>query len=219
VFVPDIKYKTGYPGESAFNCIVSGTNAMADQFSFIDRDHIGIQGHSWGGYQVAYLVTRTNIYAAAMAGAPVSNMTSAYGGIRWGTGMSRMRQYEESQSRIGGTLWEKTDLYLENSPLFHVPKIETPLLIMHNDNDGAVPWYQGIELFTALYRMNKPVWMLVYNNEEHNLDKWPNRVDLSIRMMQFFDHYLKGAPAPEWMIRGIPAIEKGINSGYNVIEE
>jgi len=219
VFVPDIKYKTGYPGESAFNCIVSGTNAMTDQFSFIDRDHIGIQGQSWGGYQVAYLVTRTNIYAAAMAGAPVSNMTSAYGGIRWGTGMSRMWQYEESQSRIGGTLWEKTDLYLENSPLFHVPQIETPLLIMHNDNDGAVPWYQGIELFTALYRMNKPVWMLVYNNEEHNLDKWPDRVDLSIRMIQFFDHYLKGAPAPEWMIKGIPAIEKGINSGYNVIEE
>jgi dipeptidyl aminopeptidase/acylaminoacyl peptidase len=218
VFVPDIKYKTGHPGESAFNCIVSGTNAMSDQFSFIDRDHIGIQGQSWGGYQVAYLVTRTDIYAAAMAGAPVSNMTSAYGGIRWSTGMSRMWQYEESQSRIGGTLWEKTDLYLENSPLFHVPQIKTPLLIMHNDNDGAVPWYQGIELFTALNRLNKPVWMLVYNNEEHNLDKWPNRVDLSIRMMQFFDHYLKGAPAPEWMIKGIPAIEKGINTGYNLME-
>ena len=219
VFVPDIKYKNGYPGESAFNCVISGTNAMVDQFSFIDRDHMGLQGQSWGGYQVAYLVTRTKIYAAAMAGAPVSNMTSAYGGIRWSTGMSRMWQYEESQSRIGGTLWEKTDLYLENSPLFHVPEIETPLLIMHNDNDGAVPWYQGIELFTALRRMSKPSWMLVYNNEEHNLEKWPNRIDLSIRMMQFFDHYLKGAPEPEWMTTGIPAIKKGTHDGYSLMEK
>jgi dipeptidyl aminopeptidase/acylaminoacyl peptidase len=90
---------------------------------------------------------------------------------------------------------------------------------MHNDNDGAVPWYQGIELFTALRRLDKPAWMLVYNNEEHNLEKWPDRVDLSIRMMQFFDHFLKGAPAPEWMVRGIPAVSKGNNNGYNLIED
>ncbi|KPK80604.1 MAG: hypothetical protein AMS27_16690, partial [Bacteroides sp. SM23_62_1] len=219
VFVPDIKYTNGYPGKSAYNCVVSGTMAMLDQFDFIDRDHIGIQGQSWGGYQVAYLITCTNLYAAAMAGAPVSNMTSAYGGIRWGTGMSRMWQYEESQSRIGGTLWEKTDLYLENSPLFSAPDIGTPVLIMHNDNDGAVPWYQGIEFFVALRRLNKPAWMLVYNNEEHNLTRWSNRLDLSIRMMQFFDHYLKGAPAPGWMVSGIPAMEKGMNNGYRLQEE
>jgi dipeptidyl aminopeptidase/acylaminoacyl peptidase len=216
VFVPDINYKDGYPGQSAYNCVVSGTMSMTDQFSFIDSDHIAIQGQSWGGYQVAWLITRTNLYAAAMAGAPVSNMTSAYGGIRWGSGMSRMWQYEESQSRIGGTLWEKTDLYLENSPLFHVPEIETPVLIMHNDNDGAVPWYQGIEFFVALRRLGKPAWMLVYNSEEHNLSKWPDRVDLSIRMMQFFDHYLKNAQEPTWMVNGIPAIKKGIDDGYNL---
>ena len=128
-----------------------------------------------------------------------------------------MWQYEEGQSRIGGTLWDKTDLYLENSPIFRVPDIETPLLIMHNDNDGAVPWYQGIELFVALRRLEKPAWMLVYNNEEHNLTKWPNRVDLSIRMTQFFDLYLKGAPAPEWMHEGIPALGKGKKDGYETV--
>ncbi|MBL7111070.1 MAG: S9 family peptidase [Bacteroidales bacterium] len=218
VFVPDINYKTGYPGQSCYNAVVSGTMAMVNEFDFIDKDHMGIQGQSWGGYQVAYLVTETNLYAAAMAGAPVSNMTSAYGGIRWGSGKSRMFQYEESQSRIGGTLWEKTSLYLGNSPLFHVPKIKTPVLIMHNDNDGAVPWYQGIEFFVALRRLNKPSWLLVYNNEEHNLTKWPNRVDLSIRMMQFFDHYLKGAPAPEWMEEGLPAIDKGKKDGYGEVD-
>ncbi|MFZ5942143.1 MAG: alpha/beta hydrolase family protein [Bacteroidota bacterium] len=214
VFVPDIVYRDGYPGQSAYDAVVSGTEAMTRQFPFIDSKRMGLQGQSWGGYQTAYLVTRTNLFAAAMAGAPVSNMTSAYGGIRWGTGLSRMFQYEHSQSRIGGTLWEHQDLYLENSPLFFAPQVETPLLVMHNDDDGAVPWYQGIEFFTALRRLDKPVWMLVYNGEEHNLTKWPNRVDLSIRMMQFFDHYLKGSPEPEWMSQGIPAVRKGETTGY-----
>jgi len=215
-FVPDIPYLEGYPGQSAYRAIVSGTLAMTDQFPFIDKENMGIQGQSWGGYQVAYLVTQTNLYKAAMAGAPVSNMTSAYGGIRWGSGMSRMFQYEKTQSRIGGTLWEKPIQYIENSPVFYVPKIETPLLIMHNDNDGAVPWYQGIELFVAMRRLGKPAWMLTYNKEEHNLTKWPNRMDLDIRMYQFFDHFLKGAPEPEWMKEGVPAIEKGKNLGYGI---
>ncbi len=219
VFVPDIVYKEGYPGQGAYDAVVSGSMAMCRQFDFIDEKNMAIQGQSWGGYQVAYLVTRTNLYKAAMAGAPVSNMTSAYGGIRWGSGMSRMFQYEQSQSRIGGTLWERTPLYIENSPLFHAPRVNTPLLMMHNDTDGAVPWYQGIEFFVALRRLDKPAWLLVYNNEQHNLTKWPNRKDLSIRMMQFFDHYLKGAPAPVWMTQGVPAIEKGKNSGYQLLEQ
>ena len=187
-----------------------------DNFSFIDEKHIGLQGQSWGGYQIAYLVTRTNMFAAAMAGAPVSNMTSAYGGIRWGTGMSRMFQYEETQSRIGGTLWDKPLHYIENSPLFMAPNVKTPLLIMSNDNDGAVPWYQGIEFFMALYRLQKPVWLINYNGMDHNIENkyWANRVDLSARMFGFFNHYLKGTPAPEWMIKGIPAIEKGKTLGY-----
>lgn len=218
VFVPDINYRDGYPGESAYDAIVSGTVAMTENNSFIDKDRIGIQGQSWGGYQVAYLVTQTNIYAAAMAGAPVSNMTSAYGGIRWGTGMSRMFQYEHTQSRIGGTLWEKPMLYIENSPIFHAPRVETPLLMMHNDADGAVPWYQGIEYFVALRRLDKPVWMLTYNNEEHNLTKWPNRIDLGIRMMQFFDYYLKDSPEPKWMSEGIPALDKGKVNGRELLK-
>ncbi|MCD6355262.1 MAG: S9 family peptidase [Prolixibacteraceae bacterium] len=216
VFVPDITYKTGYPGQSAYNAIVSGTQSLIDRFSFIDKKKIGLQGQSWGGYQTAYLITQTEMYAAAMAGAPVSNMTSAYGGIRWGTGISRMFQYEHTQSRIGGSLWEKPLFYIENSPLFYAPKIKTPLLIMHNDKDSAVPWYQGIEFFVALRRLNKPVWMLSYNGEPHNLKttSWANRIDLSKRMFQFFNHYLKGKQMPEWMEKGVPATEKGENLGY-----
>ncbi|MEA3494900.1 MAG: prolyl oligopeptidase family serine peptidase [Bacteroidota bacterium] len=217
IFVPDINYKKGFPGKSAYQSIMSGTMAMCEK-DFVDKKNIGLQGQSWGGYQTVFMLTQTNFYKAAMGGAVVSNMTSAYGGIRWGSGVSRMFQYEEGQSRIGATLWEKPELYIENSPIFFADRIETPLLLMHNDNDGAVPWYQGIEMFVAMRRLNKPAWMLSYNNEAHNLRKWPNRVDLSIRMMQFFDYYLKNKPMPIWMEEGIPATQKGKIDGYKLIE-
>jgi len=215
VFVPDIRYQIGYPGKSAYDCVIPGIMKLVGE-GFIDSSKIAIQGQSWGGYQVAYLVAHSTMFAAAGSGAPVSNMTSAYGGIRWESGMSRMFQYEHTQSRIGGTLWEKPLLYIENSALFSAPNIATPLLMMHNDADGAVPWYQGIELFTALRRLGKPVWMLTYNGEAHNLVQRKNRKDLSVRMLQFFDHYLMGQPAPVWMTRGIPAIEKGKTRGYEL---
>ncbi len=218
VFTPDIKYGTGHPGKDAYNSIVSGTLHMIEN-RWIDKEKIGIQGQSWGGYQVGYLVTQTNIFACAEAGAPVSNMTSAYGGIRWASGRSREFQYEKTQSRIGGTLWDKRSLYIENSPVFFADRVGTPLLIMHNDNDGAVPWYQGIEYFMALRRLNKPVWMLTYNGDSHNLTRNPNKIDLTIRMSQFFNHYLKNAPAPDWMKYGVPAVDKDKKNGYNLIGE
>lgn len=215
VFAPNISYKTGHPGKSAEEYINSGMRYLA-QNAWVDSTKMGIQGQSWGGYQVAHLITRTNMYAAAWTGAPVVNMTSAYGGIRWQSGMSRQFQYEHTQSRIGKTLWEAPELYIENSPLFHLDKVKTPVVIMANDNDGAVPWYQGIEMFTALRRLNKPVWMLNYNGDEHNLILRQNRKDIQIREQQFFDHFLKGAPAPSWMKKGVPATEKGIDWGFEL---
>ena len=215
VFTPDIVYTTGHPGESAYNAIVSGAEELAKN-SWVDKDNMAIQGQSWGGYQTAYLITRTNMFKAAGAGAPVSNMFSAYGGIRWDTGMSRQFQYEQTQSRIGATMWEAPELYKENSPVFFADKVQTPLLIMHNDKDGAVPWYQGIEYFMALRRLQKPVWMLQYNNEAHNLKERRNAKDLSIRLQQFFDHYLKGDSMPVWMKTGVPATEKGRTYGFEL---
>lgn len=216
VFVPDISYRTGYPGKSAYDCIMSGVTSLTERYPFVDQERMGLQGQSWGGYQIAYLVTQTDLFAAAMAGAPVSNMTSAYGGIRWGSGMSRMFQYEHTQSRIGESLWDNPSLYIDNSPLFYADKVNTPLLMMSNDKDDAVPWYQGIEFFVALRRLDKKVWMLSYNNEPHNLkaESWGNRMDLSLRMKQFFDHYLKGEDAPEWLLQGRSAIDKTTNMAY-----
>ena len=212
VFVPDIPYEIGYPGESALDAVVPGVLSIVAQ-GYIDPDKIGVQGHSWGGYQIAYMITKTNLFAAAEAGAPVSNMTSAYGGIRWQSGMSRMFQYERTQSRIGGTLWGATNEYIHNSPVFFADKIHTPLLMLHNDEDGAVPWYQGIELFVGMRRLGKPVWMLNYNGQGHGLSREADRKDWGIRMQQFFDHYLMDAPAPIWMEEGVPAILKGKELG------
>jgi dipeptidyl aminopeptidase/acylaminoacyl peptidase len=217
VFAPDISYETGYPGPSAVEYVNSGVEALKKNV-WVDGAHIGLQGQSWGGYQVAYLITQTNMYAAAWAGAPVANMTSAYGGIRWESGVSREFQYEKTQSRIGATLWEKPELYIQNSPLFQLPKVKTPVVIMSNDADGAVPWYQGIEMFSALRRLNKPVWLLVYNGEAHNLVQRQNRKDIQIREQQFFDHYLKGAPMPVWMAKGVPAIDKGKDWGFELVK-
>ena len=214
VFVPDIVYTRGLPGESSVNCVVSGAESLVKRFPWIDKDNMAIQGQSWGGYQVAYLITRTGMFKAAGAGAPVSNMTSAYGGIRWESGSSRQGQYEQGQSRIGRDLWDGTELYLENSALFRLPNVTTPVLIMHNDADGAVPWYQGVEMFMGLRRLRKPAWLLEYNDEAHNLRERRNRKDLTIRLQQFFDHYLKGEPAPAWMQDGVPTAKKGYYFGY-----
>ncbi len=218
VFIPDIPYKTGEPGPSAVNAILPGVENIVAQ-GFIDKTKIGMQGHSWGGYQTAYLVTQTDMFACAESGAPVSNMTSAYGGIRWGTGMSRMFQYEQTQSRIGGTLWEARDKYIANSPVFFADKINTPLLILHNDKDTAVPWYQGIELFVAMRRLNKASWMLNYNGDPHWVMSDENRMDFAKRMQQFFDHYLKDEPMPVWMAKGIPAVDKGEEFGFEPAEK
>lgn len=207
LWMPDIEYDTGYPGKDALKCVLPGIQMLVRN-GFIDEKRIGIQGHSWGGYQIAYMVTQTNIFAAAEAGAPVSDMVSSYDGIRWGTGMVRQFQYEHTQSRLGASLWEVPFRYIENSPIFWADNVQTPLLMIHNDKDTAVPWYQGIEYIMALRRLGKEAYMFNYNGEPHGLRKRVNQKDWTRRMQQFFDHYLKGAPEPDWMKNGIKAWEK-----------
>lgn len=217
VFAPDIRYTIGHPAKSAYEYIVSGTRELMKE-KWVDGKNIGLQGQSWGGIQVAQLITMTDIYKAAWAGAPVANMTSAYGGIRWESGVNRQFQYEKTQSRIGATLWEKPELYIENSPLFHLPKVKTPLVIMANDADGAVPWYQGIELFTGMRRLGKQVWMLNYNGEAHNLVQRKNRRDIQVRQQQFFDWLLKGDKPGKWIVDGVPAVKKGKDWGLDIVD-
>lgn len=207
VLLPDIIYTRGYPGRSAMNCIVPATDAVV-QRGFVDEKAIGLQGHSWGGYQIAYLVTQTSRYRAAAAGAVVSNMTSAYSGIRWGSGRVRQFQYEKTQSRIGPSLQEAPQLYIENSPVFFAHEVKTPLLLLHNDHDDAVPWEQGIEFFLALRRHGREAYLLNYNNEFHGLRRRASQKDYGRRMQQFFDHFLKGAPRPDWMEKGVRYLDR-----------
>ena len=215
VFMPDVSYQVGYPGRSAVSAIVPGVLSLIKR-GFVDETRIGIVGHSWGGYQTAYLVTQTNLFRCAIAGAAVTNMTSAYSGIRWGSGKMRQFQYEAGQSRIGGSIWQYPLQFIENSPVFWVDRVQTPILLLHNDKDGAVPFEQGIEFYGALRRYNKPVWLVNYNGEDHGIGKMINRKDWTIRMAQFFDHFLKGESAPVWLADGVPAVQKGQSLGLEM---
>jgi acetyl esterase/lipase len=221
VLMPDIVYEVGYPGPSSLKCVIPAVEKVLGM-GFIDPKRVGIQGHSWGGYEISYMITQTNIFAAVEAGASVVNMTSAYGGIRWGTGMSRAFQYEKTQSRIGAPLWTRALQFLENSPLFWVERVKTPYLTIHNDEDDAVPWYQGIEFFSALRHLGKEAYMFNFNGEKHGLRERENQKYWTVYMDEFFDHYLLGKPRPEWMDKGVPYLERGkrdVNALYKKAEE
>jgi dienelactone hydrolase len=208
VLRPDIVYTTGHPGRSAMNTVLPAVRQQIAK-GYVDPKRVGIQGHSWGAYQINYLITRTHEFRAAEAGASMANMISGYGGIRWGAGISRAFQYEHGQSRIGATPWERPDLYLENSPIFRVDKVTTPYLTIHNDEDDAVPWYQGIEFFTALRRLGKEAYWFNYNGEKHGLRDRDNMKHFTVHMAEFFDHYLLGSPRPAWMDQPVPYLERG----------
>ncbi|MCL1088433.1 prolyl oligopeptidase family serine peptidase [Shewanella profunda] len=206
VFLPDIRFDIGYPGASSVQALTSGVQKLIDM-GIADPDAIGLQGHSWSGYQTAFAITQTKMFKAAVAGAPVANMTSAYSGIRHGTGLARQFQYETGQSRIGASLFAAPQKYIENSPVFYADRIQTPLMIMFGDKDDAVPWEQGVEMYLAMRRAGKEVVFLQYEDEPHHLKKYPNKLDYSVRMMEYFDHYLKGKPAPAWLRKGEAYIE------------
>jgi dipeptidyl aminopeptidase/acylaminoacyl peptidase len=207
VFLPDIHFEVGYPGMSAVKSLVPGVQKLIDM-GVADENAIGLHGHSWSGYQTAFVVTQTDIFKAAIAGAPVSNMTSAYSGIRWGTGLARQFQYERGQSRIGPSMFENQELYLENSPVFYADKIKTPLLLMHGDKDEAVPWEQSIEMYLAMRRLGKDVIFLQYRDEPHHPQKYPNKIDYTIRMKEYFDYQLKGMEPARWIKEGSPYLGK-----------
>jgi dipeptidyl aminopeptidase/acylaminoacyl peptidase len=203
VFLPDVRFEVGRPGLSAMKSVVPGVKKLVD-LGLADPDALGLHGHSWSGYTTAFIVTQTNLFAAAVAGAPVANMTSAYGGIRWGSGLARQFQYEQTQSRLSGSLWEAPADYIRNSPLFFADRVQTPLVLMHGDEDDAVPWYQSIELYLALRRLGKQAVFLQYRKEPHHPQNYANKLDYSMRMKEFFDHFLKGGPAPDWWSTGVP---------------
>jgi len=206
VLMPDIVYEINDPGISAVNCVIPAVKAAIDT-GVVDRERIGIHGHSWGGYQTAFLITQTDLFKAAVAGAPLTNMISMYSSIYWNSGSANQPIFESSQGRFKGNYLDNLEAYARNSPVYHANNVNTPLIILHNDKDGAVDWNQGIEYFNTLRQLKKPVVILQYKGENHGLRKPANQKDYYIRMREFFDHHLLGKPAPPWLEQGIPHLE------------
>ena len=206
VFQPDIVYKVNDPGMSAVWAVVPAVKA-AIATGIVDSANIALHGHSWGGYQTAFLVTQTNIFKSAIAGAALTDMVSMYSSIYWNTGGADMAIFESSQGRFKGNFLENYDAYIRNSPAFHADKIKTPLMLLHNERDGAVDFNQGITFFNTLRELGKDVVMLQYVGENHGLAQPRNQKDYTIRMREYFDYYLKGAPAPDWLKEGIPRLK------------
>jgi len=206
VLMPDITYQINDPGMSAVWCVLPALKAAIDT-GIVDPDRVGLHGHSWGGYQTAFLVTQTKMFRAAVAGAPLTNMLSMYNSIYWNTGSANQPIFESSQGRFKGGYWDNLEAYTRNSPVYFAERVDTPLMILHNDKDGAVDWNQGIEYFNTLRRLGKPVVMLQYKGENHGLRIPANRKDYGIRMREFFDHHLRNLPAPEWLSEGVSHLD------------
>ncbi len=206
VLMPDITYRLNDPGMSAVWCITAAVKA-AVATGVVDPKHIGLQGHSWGGYQTAFTVTQTDLFAAAVAGAPLTDMVSMYSLIYKNSGGANQAIFESSQGRFLGGYWDNWEAYVRNSPVNFARNVKTPLVILHNDKDGAVDFTQGVEYFNTLRRLGKPVVMLEYPGENHGLAKPPNQQDYTVRMKEFFDHFLMGKPAPDWWTKGVPRLE------------
>lgn len=201
VLFPDITYKINDPGMSAAWCVLPAIEA-AVAAGVVDRSKIGLQGHSWGGYETAFLITQAD-FAAAVAGAPLTNMISMYSSIYFNSGSANQPIFESSQGRFKGGYWDNLEAYQRNSPVYYAERVKTPLIILHNDKDGAVTWNQGIEYYNTLRRLKKPVIMLQYVGENHGLQKPANQKDYTVRMKEFFDHQLMGKPAPAWYTEGV----------------
>jgi len=206
VLTPDIVYKVNDPGMSAVWCVIPAVKA-AIATGIVDAKRVGIHGHSWGGYQTAFLVTQTNMFAAAIAGAPLTDMIAMYNAIYWNTGTANQPIFESSQGRFTGSPTDNMEAYVRNSPVYHAKNVTTPLIILHNDKDGAVDWTQGIEYFNTLRRMGKPVVMLQYKGENHGLRKPENMKDYTVRMKEFFDYRLTDKEPPKWLIEGVPLLK------------
>lgn len=207
VYQPDIVYKTNHPGESAAGCVIPAVEEVL-KTGMIDEKKVGIMGHSWGAYQTSFIITQTDLFAAAVAGAPLINMISMYNEIYWNTGNPNQNIFEISQGRLREPWWVQMEEYLANSPMFQAKNIKTPLLVAFGTSDGAVDWHQGIEMFTTMRRMEKPYIMLVYEGENHSLAKKENQLDYAAKVNEFFNHYLLGEKPGEWILKGKKYLEK-----------
>ena len=208
VLQPDIVYRPRDPGRSAVEAIVPAVKSVVDR-GLVDQARVGLVGHSWGGYQATYVPTQTNIFAASVAGAPITNYLSFMGAIHWSGGLPETGHWETGQARMDVPYWQDFDAHVRNSPAAFIDKLRTPMLMMFGDADGTVDWHQGVEFYNFARRAgNQNFVLLVYPGEDHGLRKKENQIDYQRRILQWFGHWLKGEPAPKWMNQGITFLER-----------
>ena len=206
-FEPDIVFRPREPGLSVVECVRPAVAAVA-QMGVIDPKKVGMIGHSWGGFDTAFMATHTDTFAAAVAGAPITDLVSNYGSHHFSSGIAETDHIETGQQRMQVPLYEDLPAYVRNSAVFTVNTMTTPLLIEVGDSDGTVFWHQGVELYNAARRAKKDVVLLVYGGEDHGLRQKANQVDYHHRILDWFGHYLKGDPAPAWITSGVTFLDK-----------
>lgn len=207
IFRPDIVYETNDPGMSAVDCVVPAVEEVL-KTGMIDKNKVGLMGHSWGAYQTSFIITQTDLFKAAIAGAPLTDLISMSLSIYWNSGTPDQKIFETSQGRFDGPWYDKMEAHMRNSPMFQADKIKTPLLVAFGDKDGAVDWHQGIQMYGTMRRMQKEHVMLVYADENHGLAKKENQIDYTRRQWEWFDHYLLGKPATKWITEGVSYLDK-----------
>lgn len=201
LLMPDIVFRPREPGVSVADCVGAAVKAVVEKGS-VDAKRIGVMGHSWGGFDTTYLATHTNLFAAAVAGAPITDLISNYGNHHWHSGIAETDHIETGQQRMEVPFWEDLQAYIRNSALFNVHRMTTPLLIEVGDADGTVFFHQGVELYNAARRGGKPAVLLVYAGEDHGLRKKADQIDYHRRLMSWFAYYLKGEQPAAWITDG-----------------
>jgi dipeptidyl aminopeptidase/acylaminoacyl peptidase len=212
--LPDVHFNTGATGDDMLECIEAAVDKTVE-LGYADPDRIGLCGHSFSGYGANYIATRSKKFAAVCSGAGVVNHMSDFNHL-WGYSPDRKRGSGQNahhydiydQGRMGTNPFDDFELYRNQSPVTYVKNMTTPLLIMQGEADPTVAWIEAVEMYNAMRFNGKNVILLSYPDEGHGLSKRVNRMDLTRRMIEFFDHYLMDKPAPDWITEGIPFLEK-----------
>jgi dipeptidyl aminopeptidase/acylaminoacyl peptidase len=207
VLMPDIVFSPRDPGLSILACTVAATKA-AVATGMIDSKHLGITGHSWGGYGSTFIMTQTDMFAAGAVGGSLTDLVSNFGEVYWNSGAPETGHMEVGQERMQVPLWEDPQAYIRNSAVFSVNKMQGPLLMSTADKDGASDWHQTLEFYNIARRAGKQVVMLMYPGENHSLAIKANQIDYHHRILDWFGYYLKGEPAPDWINKGTSVLDR-----------
>jgi dipeptidyl aminopeptidase/acylaminoacyl peptidase len=207
VLQPDIVFRPRDPGVSVVECVGPAVR-KAIAMGVADPARVGTVGHSWGGFDSAYLATHSDLFAASVAGAPITNLVSNYGSHHFSSGIAETDHIETGQQRMEVPIYEDLQAYIRNSAVFNIQNMKTPLMIMFGENDGTVFWHQGVEVYNIARRAKKDMVLLVYAGEDHGLRKKANQIDYQRRILQWFGHYLKSEPAAPWITSGVSFLER-----------